>query len=119
MQNNTFQELLKHMDNWGVLALSYGYNPETSTFKYMIGIKSETEVEGFEKVEYKDKMFAEFKAVGPLPKSLQDTIQKVHKNWIKESIYKYDYEPEIEIYSNGDSSSEAYESYYLLPIKNK
>jgi predicted transcriptional regulator YdeE len=42
MQNNTFQELLKHMDNWGVLALSYGYNPETSTFKYMIGIKSET-----------------------------------------------------------------------------
>jgi hypothetical protein len=43
----------------------------------------------------------------------------VHKNWIKESIYKYDYEPEIEIYSNGDSSSEEYESYHLLPIKNK
>lgn len=120
MQSGRFGALLKNMKDFGVVGLSHSFNPDTMTFQYMIGVEYEQqEIVGCEIVSFQDVKLLEFEAKGPLPQSLQKVIQYVYNDFFKESEYVQVPGPEIEIYSPGESTSEDYISYYLVPVKRK
>ncbi len=119
MGSNIFQNLINNSDDLGVVGVCYGFDNDSSTFKYMIGVRTTEEIEGAVDAAFGDEVFAEFKAVGPLPAAMQNVIQQVFNEWFPSSNYEHSGGPEIEVYSVGDGSSEDYVSYYWVPIKEK
>jgi len=120
MDDGKFAFLLKHMDDMGPVGICYGYQGMDNTFKYMIGVRNQTEsLPGCEKAVFPDGTFALFKAVGKLPETLQKTIRKAHEEGVLGAEYEHAEGPEIEIYPEGDSCREDYVSLYAIPIRKK
>ncbi len=119
-ESGKFAELLEKSDAMGPVGISYGYNPETETFNYLIGIRNTTDtIEGTEVVEFDPTRFAIFKSVGPLPDAFQRTISTVHQHFFKQTDFERASGPEIEMYGEGNPDDESYEAWYFVPIKAK
>ena len=120
MEENLFEDLKNYMDDLGPVGISYDYDMNTGNFKYMIGIRSNSkELKNFERLVLKEQEYGIFKSVGPMPKAIQETIEKFHNEWLPSSGYRHTGEAEIEIYSDGNPSSEDYISYlWATIIKN-
>lgn len=120
MTDNLYDNLKKYMDDLGPVGISYDYDMNTGNFKYMIGIRSNTnEISNTEKLVLKEQEYAMLKAVGPMPDAIQQAIQYFHNKWLPSSGYKHSGDAEIEIYSDGNPSSDDYLSYLWVTIIKK
>lgn len=120
MNDGTFSLLLPETDELGVVGLCYGFNTETSSFKYMIGVRrAHLEIEHTVSKVFEEQTFAVFEAKGALPDSLQGVIKNVYSEWLPNSNYVHDGDPEIEVYPGSDAKPEDYICYYWLPVKEK
>lgn len=119
MKENTFQDLLMHSGDMGVVGVIYDYKHDTESFKYMIGVESDYDKEGVETVTFGEETFAAFEVKGALPKSVQNTLTTIYKEWFPSSNYEHSGGPELEVYPMGDGSKDDYICYYWIPIKQK
>jgi len=120
MQDNRFNTLLKNADELGVVGICYDWKLEENKFKYMIGIKNNNQkIDNTKQVSFKDDVFASFKAVGKLPNSIQKTANFIYQEWFPQSNYEHSSGPELEIYPTGNTSSDEYVAYYLVPVKSR
>ncbi len=119
MEDGRFKELCDNADELGIVGICYDMDLEHNVFKYMIGIRTDKSLENTSKVSFEPNVFAQFKAVGKLPGSIQETTKFIYQEWFPSSNYEYGTGPELEIYPDGDTSSDAYECYYLVPINHK
>ena len=120
MADERFMTLLQHADELNVVGICYDWNLGDDKFKYMIGIRnSEVEIEGTNRISFEPDVFAEFKAVGKLPESLQKTTDFIYREWFPSSNYEHSAGPEIEVYTKGDTTSDDYVCYYLVPVQQK
>lgn len=60
--------------------------------------------------------WAIFEVVGPLPGAVQDFWARIYGEWLPTCGYEHAPAPEIEWYSEGDSSSVDYKSEVWLPV---
>jgi len=63
--------------------------------------------------------WAIFEATGPLPDALQELWTRIYTEWLPASGYEHAPAPEIEWYSEGDSSSDSYKSEVWIPVVKK
>lgn len=120
MKDGRFQVLLANVDQEGIVGICYDWNMEANTFKYMIGIRDHNQdLKELEHVAFPDDTFASFEAKGSLPNSIQSTTKYIYSEWFPQSGYEHSAGPELEIYLGGDSNSDDYICYYLVPIRKK
>ena len=121
MSDGKFKTMMENCQTeMGILGICYDYDFETSKFKYMIGIEDKGQsIENTVKVDFEPQIYASFEAKGALPNSLQKTVQYIYNEWFPSSDYEQTYGPELEVYPDGDTMSEDYVCYYLVPVSKK
>lgn len=92
-------------------------------FPYMIGevLRPGMNVpEGMTTHEIPAHTWARFACVGPMPVSIQSVTKQIYSEWLPTNgTYEVAQYVEIEMYSEGDSSSQDYYSEIWIPIKKK
>ena len=121
MADGRFQKMIQNVrTEMGVVGVCYDYDFETSKFKYMIGIEDTgLEVENGVKIEFDSEIYASFQVKGALPDSFQKTVKYIYNEWFPSSDYEQVNGCEIEVYPEGDTQSEDYVCYYLVPVTKK
>ena len=106
----------------GYLGVCAQEKTEGDEFKYGIGCKasdSDGVPEGFEIIHIPEYDWAVFKCVGPSPKAIQDTWDRIYKEWLPVSDYELIPDVDIENYLPGDPSSKDYVSEICIPVKKR
>lgn len=90
-------------------------------FRYLIGgtYKGGKVPENMVLYEIPSLEWAIFKIKGPMPNALQEVNTKIFQDWLPNSEYNIATGIDIEWYSDGDTSSEDYESAIWIPIVKK
>ena len=90
-------------------------------FSYLIGSFCEpgdAVPEGFERIEIAPHLWAKFRAVGPMPGSIQKVNRQIYTEWLPNNPeYELDANMNIEMYTEGDMSAEDYVSEIWLPVR--
>jgi len=90
-------------------------------FDYYISVASDKPLpEGLEEYVVPATTWAIFQCVGAMPNAIQELQSRIVSEWLPASGYEYADAPDIEVYSDGDQSSELYSCELWLPVtKNK
>ena len=95
----------------------------TGNFPYLIAdfLKPGMTVpEGLVTREVPAHLWARFSCVGPMPGAIQDVTKQVYSEWLPTNgIYEVAQYIEIEMYSDGDTTSPNYYSEVWIPIRKK
>lgn len=92
----------------------------TDNFDYYIASSSTLEApNGYEVLDIAKHTWVIFECKGPLPDAMQSVWKRIFTEWFPQSEYEHDDGPEIEWYSEGDSSSQDYISEIWIPIVKK
>lgn len=75
--------------------------------------------QGLQALEIPACTWAIFEATGPLPGAIQELFGRIYTEWFPTSGYEHADAPEIEWYSEGDTSSSTYKSAVWIPIIKK
>ena len=89
-------------------------------FRYGIGCKAsdiEGIPEGFEIIHIPEYTWAVFTCVGPTPKAVQETWEKIYREWLPVSEYELIPDYDIENYLPGDPASQQYVSEICIPVR--
>ena len=106
----------------GYLGVCAQEKTEGDEFKYGIDCKAsdiDGVPEGFEIIHIPEYDWAVFKCVGPSPKAIQDTWDRIYKEWLPVSDYELIPDVDIENYLPGDPSSKDYVSEICIPVKKR
>lgn len=74
---------------------------------------------GLEMLEIPACTWAIFECVGPMPGAIQDMFKRIYGEWFPASGYEKAGAPEIEWYSDGDTSAPDYKSAVWVPVVKK
>lgn len=103
-----------------------GICEETKTggneFRYGIGCFYEQGSEiptGFEILSVPAYTWAVFKCVGKVPFAIQDTWERIYREWLPQSDYELVSDYDFEYYTDGDTESDDYVSEIWLPVQKK
>lgn len=89
-----------------------------SEFRYAIAVPNAEGNQEFETYAVPASKWAIFKCVGPLPKTMQDMWYIIYSEWLPYVDYELNGKiPDVEMYTDGDSSKDDYVSEIWLPIK--
>ena len=97
-------------------------DPSVNTFKYGIcALVDEKPVEALELqvTEVGASHWAVFESIGPMPHAIQKVWQQIFSEWFPTSGYVHGNGPELEVYPEGDTSSETYYAEVWIPIVQK
>ena len=90
------------------------------TFRYGIGClakDAEGVPEGFEILRLPAYTWAVFTCVGPMPGAIQQTWEKIYKEWLPTAEYELIPDYDIENYLPGDPSARDYVSEICIPVR--
>ncbi len=119
-QKGTIPRLLALMDGkpMGVLGVSVGDWQQEGKFEYYIAVSStKTVPEGMEEYQVPACTWAIFECKGPMPGAIQKMQERIMTEWFPESGYQYADGPDIELYGEGDQSSDDYICWIWVPVK--
>lgn len=110
-------------DKTSVFGICYA-NPhkEESTFDYSIAVKfdgSSPVPEGFTVNEIPARTWAVFPCTGAMPKAIQELWHRICTEFFPSSSYEPTYEMDIEVYSDGDMTSDDYRCEIRVPVMAK
>ena len=89
-----------------------------SEFRYVIAVPHTQDNNGFETYTVPASRWAIFECVGPLPKTMQDMCHNIYSEWLPSVDYEINGSvPDVEMYTDGNSSEDDYLSEIWLPIK--
>jgi len=96
---------------------------QNGNFPYMIGevLQPGKEVpEGMTVHEIPALLWARFACVGPMPGAIQEITRQIYSEWLPTNgTYEVAQYVEIEMYSDGDTTSKDYYSEVWIPVKKK
>ncbi len=96
------------------------FDKEMNTFTYLIAVESEDkDTQGLEIHEVPASTWAVFESVGPMPTAIQDVWKRIYSEWFPATGYEHAGLPELEVYYEGDTSSENYSCEVWIPVKAK
>ncbi|MBC1482692.1 AraC family transcriptional regulator [Listeria sp. FSL L7-1485] len=87
---------------------------------YYIAIETEQEPpKDMEKITIPASKWAIFKSIGPMPSAIQEVWQYIFSEWLPVSDYNHGPGPELEVYSEGDTSQPDYYAEVWIPVIEK
>lgn len=111
--------LEKVCGEFGIRIFSAECNQE---FEYCIGCRTELANEmppGFRRVIIPAYTWAVFRCIGPMPHAIQDMWNRIYTEWLPQAKYEFLNTHDIECYTDGDTSSDTYESEIWIPVQIK
>lgn len=90
---------------------------EDTEFDYIIGVFSEIPCEGYDYYEVGEADWAVFEVKGPVNPNLQEAWKGIFSEWFPETGFQHAPLPEIEVYTDGDVTSDDYMTEIWIPIK--
>jgi len=75
--------------------------------------------EGLETLHIPACTWAIFETTGPLPGAIQELFTRIYTEWLPTSGFEHAPAPEIEVYSDGDTTSPTYKSAVWVPVVKK
>ncbi|MDL2225858.1 GyrI-like domain-containing protein [Eubacteriales bacterium OttesenSCG-928-M02] len=125
-QSGQIQSLLPIMNQqpMGVMGISNddkeGDWQTPHDFDYYIAVASDAPVPaGMEAFTIPPCTWAIFECKGPVPTAVQEMQKRVVTEWLPTSGYEYANAPDIELYTDGDNTSDDFITYIYLPITKK
>ena len=119
-ENGTFEKIctLTTKEPCGILGVCA--DMDGKDFDYYIACATEAPVPaGMESFTVPAGTWAIFECIGPMPDAIQNLQRRVVAEWLPASGYEYADAPDIEVYSQGDTSAADYRSEVWLPIIRK
>lgn len=119
-QKGTIFKLCELMDSepMGILGVSVGDWQNAESFDYYIAVSSSKPVpDGMFEYTVPSSTWAVFECKGAMPHAIQNMQKRIMTEWLPNSGYQYADAPDIEVYTEGDQSSEDYVSWIWLPVK--
>lgn len=110
------------MTSIGKYGICIEHDPVDGSFDYMIAGDYEDDniPEYSQKYELPETLWAKFPCTGPLPGALQAVNTKIFTEWLPGNPdYEISNGFNIELYTNGDSTSSDYYSEIWIPVKKK
>lgn len=121
--NGVLSKLLELNDGKpkGILGVAIGDWENKGEFNYYIAVtNNKTEIPvGMEVLEIRHSKWAVFDCVGPIPTSLRNMQQRIVTEWFPQSGYKYTDLPDIELYTEGNTLADDYQTQVWVPVNNK
>lgn len=104
----------------GVLGISVGDWPNGGTMDYYIGVSTDAPTpDGMSEYTVPACTWAVFECVGRMPTAIQTMQKRIMGEWLPNSGYEYADAPDIEVYTDGDQSSNDYLSWIWVPVKKQ
>lgn len=106
----------------GILGISVSRETAAQLMEFDYYIAAATNQEAFPGTEtfiVPASTWAIFECVGAMPDSIQQLQQRIMMEWLPASGYDFNHAPDIEVYTEGDTTNENYKSYVWLPVKKK
>lgn len=116
----TIPRLCRIMDGQtsGILGVSVGDWQHSGKFDYYIAVSSRQPVpEGMAEYTVPACTWAMFECRGAMPAAIQALQQRVMTEWLPNSGYQYASAPDIELYPDGDQTSEDYVCWIWVPVR--
>lgn len=118
MQDGSYKEMIEKASTPSCLGICMPMkNDQETEFDYIIGAFTDKEVKGYTYHQVPAVEWAVFEARGPLPDVLQDVWKRIFSEWFPATGYKHLDLPELEVYYEGDITSEDYLTEVWIPIK--
>ncbi|WP_019850177.1 AraC family transcriptional regulator [Desulfitobacterium sp. PCE1] len=112
--------ILALMDQQPVGLLGISTCMDGNSFDYYIAVSSDRTVpEGMSEYTVPECTWAIFECVGPMPHAIQSLQKRIVTEWLPTSGYEYANAPDIEVYFEGDQSSDDYKCEVWLPVTKK
>lgn len=111
--------ILTNIGAMGLVGICHSGDEKMKSFEYMIGVEAKASIhgEGIERINIPKSTWAIFPSKGPLPESIQKVWDKIFNDFFKESNYEHAPLPELEVYYDGDTSSDDYYCEIWIPVK--
>ena len=116
----TVPKILGLMDRppFGLLGVSTCMDGES--FDYYIAVASGSDVpQGMCEYTVPPCTWAIFECIGAMPQAIQTLQKQIVSEWLPNSGYEYANAPDIEVYFEGDQSSQDYKCEVWLPVVKK
>lgn len=111
------EEIVNHINDMGLLGICYNSG---DGFDYLIGVQKDKELMGtFDEVHVPKSLWAIFESRGPLPNAIQKVWKMIDTEFFPNDLYNRAALPELEVYVDGDTSSEDYYCEVWIPIQHK
>jgi len=119
-KDNLIPELCKVMDSKvkGILGVCSSACSEEFDYYIAVATKQETP-KHLEEFIIPKATWAIFECKGAMPQAIQKMQKAIMSDWLPNSGYKYANLPDIEVYFDGDQSSDDYKSEVWIPIIKK
>ena len=120
MQSGKMSRVMEYCDNEKIGCLGVCANEGTNEFDYYIATGSDKEIPAeMSALVVPAATYVIFTCTGKLPESQQDVWKRIFTEWFPTSNYDIVDGPQIEWYSDGDSSSDDYASEIWIPVRRK
>lgn len=115
-----YEKLLSLNDNKALFCLGVCANGTDKEFDYYVATGSERSLlEGMSELIVPAATYVIFECVGKMPQGQQKVWKRIFTEWFPQSGYELTDGPQIEWYSDGDPSSDAYISQIWIPVMKK
>ncbi|MBE5966098.1 MAG: AraC family transcriptional regulator [Lachnospiraceae bacterium] len=112
------EKMMQYNDNKKMYCMGICANADENSFDYYIATGSSKEIpEDMAELIVPAGNYVIFECVGKLPESQQTMWKRVFTEWFPKSAYDLIDGPQIEWYSDGDTTSDEYYSEIWLPVK--
>ncbi len=120
MQSGKMKKIMEYCDNEKLGCLGVCANEGTNEFDYYIATGSGKEIPAeMSELIVPAATYVIFGCVGKLPESQQEVWKRIFTEWFPTSNYEIGDGPQVEWYSDGDSSSDDYISEIWIPVSRK
>lgn len=119
--DGTSEKICSINNEQNILGICMDFEYGKEEFSYMIAIEDVNNVQdsGLEKREIPAATWAIFTSVGPIPQSIQKVWERIFQEWFPSTGFEHANAPELEVYPQGDTSSQDYKCEVWIPIVKK
>lgn len=119
-QDGRGEKMKQYNDNKKLDCLGVCTNEDKDSFDYYIATGSDKEIPAdMEQLIVPANTYVIFECVGSMPEGQQNMWKRIFTEWFPTSSYDLVDGPQIEWYSDGDTSSDDYYSEIWLPVRKK
>ncbi len=116
----TIPKILALMNQMPIGLLGVSTCMDGKNFNYYIAVSSnQATPEGMSEYIIPSCTWAIFECIGAIPHAIQSLQKRIITEWLPTSGYEYANAPDIEVYFDGDQSSDDYKCEVWLPIMKK
>ena len=113
-------KIMEYNDNKKISCMGACANADEKGFDYYVATGSSKEIpDDMDELIVKGGTYVIFECIGKMPDGQQNVWKRVFTEWFPTSNYEIVDGPQMEWYSDGDSSSDDYKSEIWIPVRKK